>query len=160
MKFLFLSFLLFSSEFVSIIKSQDNCKVIINELNITDTSRPEKNQFVELKSTCGGIIPLHSYKLIGINAQTKPATIDLIITLWNERTNANGFFTIGGSEVPSADMKIPHDMVKFKSSFTGRSSLMAKFMPNTELRAIGLLHDSNTNNAFKDFVFSIDRENK
>lgn len=45
-------------------------------------------------------------------------------------------------------------MMKFKSSFTGRSSLMAKFMPNTELRAIGLLHDSNTDNASKDFMFS------
>lgn len=47
------------------------------------------------------VIPLRGYKIIGITGQPNSGTIDLIVTLWNERTDENGFFTIGGSEVSS-----------------------------------------------------------
>lgn len=119
-----------------------------------DPRRPEKNKFVELKSTCSGKTPLRGYKLIVMNAQTKSGSIDLVATLWNERTDENGYFTIGGTEVSTANIKIPHNMVKFKSGFTGRSSVISNFLPNKEIRAIGLLYDSNNLNTFKDIVLS------
>lgn len=145
--------LLFLSVFL-ITSVQSDCKVVINEINVVDPKKPEKHEFIELKSTCGGSFSLRGYKLIGFNSQSKTGTIDLVVTLWNERTNQNGFFTIGGSEVSTVNFKLPHDMVKFKTCFTGRSSVMSNFMPNKEIRAIGLLHDSERNNVFKDFMLT------
>lgn len=145
-------FLLFFSIFPSI-RSESECQLIINEINVLDPKKPEKNEYIELKTSCDKSIPLRGYKLIGINSQSKTGSVDLIVTLWNERTNANGFFTIGGSEVSTADLKVPHDMVKFKSSFTGKSSVF-NFMSNREIRAIGLLHDSKSLNTFGDFVLT------
>lgn len=132
---------------------QCNCKVVINEINVIDKKKPEKNEFIELK-TCDGGFSLRGYKLIGFKCQSKTGTIDLVVTLWNERAKRHGFFMVGGSEVSTADFKLPHDMVKFRNSFTGQSSIMSTFMPNKEIRAFGLLYDSERNIAFNDFVLT------
>lgn len=132
----------------------ESTKFIRSDCNVIDPKKPEKNEFIELKSTCSGKILLRGYKLIDKNSQSKTGTIDLVVTLWNERTTDDGFFTIGGPGVSTANLKIPHEMVEFRSSFTGKSSVMSNFLPNSEIRAIGLLHDPNTNNAFKDYVLT------
>lgn len=135
-----------------IICAQNDCKVVINELNVVDPKRPAKNEFIELKATCGGKFPLRGFKLIGFNCQSRSGTIDLVVTLWNERTNENGYFTIGGSGVSNANFKFSHDMVKFRSGFNKGTSVITNFMTTTnkDLRAFGLLYG--TNNAFQDFV--------
>ena len=83
-----------------------------NKWNQCDRSKKAgKNEFIELKSTCGGVIPLRGYKIIGITGQSNAGTIDLVVTLWNERTDESGFCTIGGSEVSTANFRLPHEMV-------------------------------------------------
>lgn len=74
--------------------------------------------------------------------------------IYIERTDKNGFFTIGGSEISTANFKVPHEMVKFRSSFTVMNSLITNFLANKDIRAIGLLHDEKKVNAFTDFVLT------
>lgn len=47
--------------------ADSNCEIVINEINIVDPKKPEKAEYIELKSTCGTEIPLCGYKLIGFN---------------------------------------------------------------------------------------------
>lgn len=63
-------------------------------------------------------LPLRGYKIIGFSCQSTSGTIDLIITLWNNRIDKNGFFTVG--DVSSADLKVPNDYIKFQSDFVGK----------------------------------------
>lgn len=73
---------------------ESNCDVVINEINVIDPKKPEKNEYIELKSSCGSDIPLRGYKIIGFNCQSRSGTIDFIVNLWNHRMNKNGFFTV------------------------------------------------------------------
>lgn len=114
--------------------------------------KPEKREFIELKSTCNNMQTLRGYKLIGFSCNSESGSIDLVVTLWNARTNENGFFTIGGKDIATADFKIPHDMVKFRSGFGSKNSLITNFISNNNFRAIGLLYDKN--NPFKDFALT------
>lgn len=41
------------------------CNVFINELNIVDPKKPEKSEFIELKTNCENL-PLRGYKIIGM----------------------------------------------------------------------------------------------
>lgn len=143
---LVISLILFSS-----VKSESDCEIVINEINIIDPQKPNKNEYIELKSTCNMEVSLRGYKLIGFNCQTETGTIDLIITLWNVRTNENGFFTIGGHEVSTADLKIPNDYIKFKNSFIPS---IGSFTIKKNIRAIGLLYDKKQFNPFSDFVLT------
>lgn len=68
--------------------------------------------------------------------------------------NTNGFFTVGGPAVTKADVKIPNEMVKFRSAFSKNVPSISNFLinSNNELHAIGLLYDNM--NSFKDIVLS------
>lgn len=146
---------LFMSLFV-IVKAQSDCKVIISEINVVDPMKPEKKEFIELKSSCNNLA-LRGYKLIGLNTKKVSGTIDLVVTLWNERTNNDGFFTVGGSEVLNADLKVPNDYIRFRSSFNKNAVVsVTNFMKNgiKDLRAIGLLYDSEKLNPFSEFTLS------
>lgn len=136
-----IALLVISLIFFSSVKSESVCEIVINEINIIDPQSPKKSEFIELKSTCNVQIPLRGYKLIGFNCQTAIGTIDLVITLWNVRTNKNGFFTIGGSDVSTADLKIPNDYIKYKSSFNNNFPSIGGFLAKKNIRAIGLLYD-------------------
>lgn len=150
--------LLLSVFLVSCVKS--NCEVFINELNIIDPKKPANKEYIELKSSCGDEISLRGYKIIGFNCQSNTGTIDLVVTLWNSRVNKNGFFTIGGAEVPIADLKVPSDYIKFKSSFDDRKvQSITNFLANKDLRAIGLLYDKKKINTFSDFSLSKKQQN-
>lgn len=141
----------------AIVFAQNNCKVIINEINVNDPKKPEKRDFIELKSTCGDNLPLRGYKLVGFNCKKVTGTVDLVVTLWNERMNQDGFFTIGGSEVPAANLKVSNDFIKFRNSFISNSVVsITNFVVNgiQELRAIGLLYDDNRLNPFDEIVLS------
>lgn len=104
-------------------ESQSRSNVIINELNVIDPRKPEKNEFIEIKSTSEPNLALRGYKIIGISCYDKTDKISLVATLWNERMK-NGYFTIGGSGVPTADLKIPHENIKFKDSFLSKKKMM------------------------------------
>lgn len=133
---------------------QSDCKVVINEANIID-QKLGKNEFIELKSTCESDIPLRGYKLIGLNCQSE--TTDSIVTLWNHRMNKDGFFTISGSGITTADLKHPSEYIKFKNIFDGKNTQsILNFFANDkkQLRAIGLLYDKEKNNPFSDFILS------
>lgn len=145
--------LLISLVLVSFVRS--DCEIVINEINLSDPQKPEKQEYIELKSICDTEIPLRGYKLVGFNCQSESGTIDLIITLWNDRTDKNGFFTIGGSDVLSANLKIPNNYIRFKSHFEDKNTKsITEFFINKNLRAIGLLHDEKKLNSFSDFTLS------
>ena len=67
----------------------------INVIFMRDETALEPREFLEIKVTKGPLVKsLMNYKIIGISyekAYTSPS-IDLIINLWNERTNKKGFF--------------------------------------------------------------------
>lgn len=155
MKAAFYSFLLSVFFFPSLCAASE-CKVVINEINIMDTQKVNKNDYIELKSTCNSDTPLRGYKLIGFNCESTIGTIDLIITLWNHRTDKNGFFTVGGTDV-AADLKVPSDFIKYR---TGLEKQKVKKISNffnkivDTKNAIGLLYDSKQINPFKKFVLS------
>lgn len=153
MKTMFCSLLIISLSFASV---ECDCKVVINEVNVFDPQKPGNKEFIELKSTCDEDIALRSYKLIGFNCQSVSGTIDMIVTPWNHLLK-NGFFTIGGTEVSKADLKIPSDYIKLKSDFdTGKKvqQTITNFLMGKNVRAIGLLHDERKNNPFDKFKLS------
>lgn len=129
-----------------------DCEVVINEINVIDPRKPEKKEFIELKSTCDTDTPLRGYKLIGFSCQSTTGTIDLVVNLWNFRMNKNGFFTVGGSVV-DAELNIPSDYIRFKNSF-GEIPSMTNFLAQKNVHAIGLLHDGQKLNSFSDFTLS------
>lgn len=68
-------------------------------------SDEDRAELIELKSFCNNDVestPLQGYLLLGLTtatSQTQSVVIDLIVNLWNFKTNMNGFFTIGGCHV-------------------------------------------------------------
>lgn len=74
-----------------------------------------------------------------------------MVTLWNQRMDKNGLFTIGGSDVSTAHLKIPNEFIKCKSEFVGKQTISNLF-GQKEVRAIGLLYDKN--NAFSNFILT------
>lgn len=103
-------------QFFIFVSSEPKSEVVINELNIIDPEKPERKEFIELKSTKEGSksVPLRGYKLIGLSAGEKETFIELVVTLWNENIDESGFFTIGGDLVTGANMKIPINFAKAK----------------------------------------------
>lgn len=130
----------------------ESAKVVINEVRLINPKRPGSTDFIELKQTAGkgNEMPLRGYKLIGFSCKATTGTIDTVATFWNSRMHYNGFFTIGGSEISTADIKIPNVMVKFQSSFSKGRNTLTSFLTNVnpEMRAIALLYDEK--NSFGD----------
>lgn len=124
----------------------EKCSIVINEVNIDNIPKPEKSEFIELRSYCDGAIrpnfPTRPYKLVGIRAlNNQVPTIDFVVTLWNHRTNENGLYTIGGADITNADMSFISDDVKASKCLTQTKCLSEFFIPNANdhLRAIALL---------------------
>lgn len=120
------------------------CRVAINEINVIDPKKPENAEFIELRSFCGDMA-LRGYKLIGIVAGEKGATIELVVQLWNERFPASGLFTVGGSAVSGASMKIPNIYIKFRYQTRRGDPIMSNFLNNgqNKLNAIALVYSDN-----------------
>lgn len=97
---------------------------------------------------------LRGYKLIGLNCKKSSGTVDFVVNLWNERMK-KGFYTVGGSDVSNANMKVQSDYIKFKSLFDGKKvQTITSFLSHKEFHAIGLLHDKIKINSFSDFTLS------
>lgn len=124
--------------------SQD-CTVFINEMNIDDCKEVEINDFIELKSTCANY-PLRGYKLLGIDSQN--SQIELVATLWNNRTDANGYFVIGGRGVENAGLKVPWASLKYRTGYRkkpGKLFTMNDFLVNgnKHIKGIVLIYKRN-----------------
>lgn len=123
------------------------CNVFINELNIVDPKKPEKSEFIELKTNCENL-PLRGYKIIGISAGNKKnpkPSIILVATLWNEKFKGE-LYTIGGINVAKSDLNITSGNVKFRDSWNKNQQLsMTNFLVNgnRNLYAIGILFKRN-----------------
>lgn len=106
----------------------------------------KKNEFIELRSTCARSFSLQGYKLIELTAGPRSESIpmiELVVTLWNSHTNKNGYFTIGGSSVATAEINVPNDFIRFRQCFNnGTIAFVTNFMlnDNSNLQAIGLLY--------------------
>lgn len=107
----------------------EDCSVVINELNSNDPVKPERKEFIELVSFCNGYKKEHTlqgHKLIvlttgtgnAIRPQPEPLLIETVITLWNQKTDKNGFFTIGGKLVSEAHMKIPNPCIQYRTLYS------------------------------------------
>lgn len=140
--------------FYALLKSTkcSDCKAFINELNIVEPKSPETHEFIELKSSCKDL-PLRGYKIIGFSCLKSSGYVELVINLWNARMK-NGFFTVGGSGVKSANINVPNPDIKFRDSFKTSSGTLSNFIVNGDksLRAIGLLYGEK--NPFSEFVLT------
>lgn len=139
--------------FVGSVYSDNECNAIINELNLRNPKSPGSNEFIELRSTCGDNLPLRGHKIIGFTCTQKSGAVILEVNLWNARMQ-NGFYTIGGDQVNSANINIPSTDIKYKDGFIPKANIGAfsKFTvtSNTHLSAIGLLYGNKEPfNAFK-----------
>lgn len=66
-------------------------------------------------------------------------TIDLVISLWNSKTNEQGIFTCGTASTPDVDMLITDPFFVYRNKFTANTqSLYMAFLnkANKHLRAI------------------------
>lgn len=135
--------------------NDDECKLLINEINMGFPSHLKTQDFVELKMTCHSerkSNSLQGYKVIGISAgpdttdPTKQAmAIDFVANLWNEKLKNNDFFTIGSANVPNVDLSSKSNLLKYRGKLTGHSNSMISFlsignMANTHLHAIAVLY--------------------
>lgn len=135
--------------------NDDECKLLINEINMGSPSHLKTQDFVELKMTCHSerkSNSLQGYKVIGISAgpDTKDPTkqamaIDFVANLWNEKLKNNDFFTIGSANVPNVDLSSKSNLLKYRGKLTGNSNSMISFlsignMANTHLHAIAVLY--------------------
>lgn len=147
--------ILVSLAFVQIECADNKYEVFINEVNINDPRKPERREFIELRSTSKNSITLQGYKLIGISggvhADAVPV-IELVITLWNQHINANGFFTVGGSDVNGADLRIPSGYIKFRNNFITGTITNFLINGNKNINAIGLLYGRQE--SFRDIVLT------
>lgn len=133
---------------ISTLSDNSNCRLLINELNSGSPGNLGKNNFLEFTSYCGGdrtSIPLQGFKVIGISTGTTHAnqiTIDLVINMWNMKTNENGMLTIGGPNVPNVDVRIPNAYVRFRNEFQKNQKTLFSFLStaNKNLHAIAILY--------------------
>lgn len=144
-------------------KFDDNCNFLINEIN-TNSPKVLKNlEFIELKMECTNerkSNSLQGFKVIGISIEQvngkQVMTIDLIANLWNEKLKASSdFFTIGGSNVPSVDLKTDSPYVLYRNKFTKNTQSLNSFFKkdNNNLHAIAIIYKKGY--VFPEFVINL-----
>lgn len=124
------------------------CTLVINEINSDDPAYFGKSDFLELISYCNGVQKptyLQGYKIIGIStgtAQSNKMTVELVINLWNNRTNENGFLTVAGPNVKNADSYVPNTSVNYRNKYQRNQQTMDRFLKtgNKDLQAIAVLY--------------------
>lgn len=129
----------------------EDCNFVINEINSHKPGSFGKANFLEFVSFCSGAlksIPLQGYKVIGIStgtAHSNEMSIELVVNLWNARTNSAGMITIGGPDVPLADLKVPSPYVHFRNEFQRNTQNIFTFLNtgNKHLHAVVVLFKAN-----------------
>lgn len=112
--------------------------VVINEINLNDPFHLKRNEFIELfaykKEADGTMTPaprqsLQRFVLIGFRIQADAKTeahktpiITMVVDLWNERSNVDGYFVIGGLNVNGAQLTTTSNIVHFTNKFIHEQS--------------------------------------
>lgn len=149
------------------------CSVIINEINAMGTGTGvnrekykgrrgwffvEKHDFIELWSEEPDFL-LNGFKLLGVSVEklNKPPTVELVVDLWDQKTDENGFFVVGGPSVKEANLKVSEQtkkIIMYRDMFNKQPSQlrMSNFLLNgwSGPKAIVLIYKKNER--FKDFT--------
>lgn len=134
----------------------DRCTVLINELNTGSPGILHNKDFIELFADCtnkkkkSNSLSLQGYKLIGISTGSGASDrmlIDLVVNLWNAKTNRDSFFTIGTPTVRNTEITTESPYVVYRNKFSGstRDNQIFMMTGNRHLHAIALLY-KNMNN--------------
>lgn len=141
---------------LSCINSYDcQSRIVINEINSDDPSKPEKNEFIELvafgkkrpsdsETSQLEELSLRGYKILIISAYqqgAKGATIELIANLWNHKIQ-NSFFVFGGIGIENADLKVDSSWVTYRGKFTKKTPSLFGFFSNANIypHAVALVY--------------------
>lgn len=136
---------------------EDNCAVIINELNTGSPENVKKSDFIELKLLCDSDNPkslsLQGFKIVGMSfektSNSQRMSIDLVINLWNSKFNVNTkLFTIGTENVANTEMNTKSGYVTYRNKLTGSVQSLNMFLNkgSKNVHAIAILYK-------KDYAF-------
>lgn len=136
------------------------CNLLINEINTDDPGTIEKQNYLEFVSFCDGVrrsVSLQNYYVIGIStgtANTKQMTIELVVDLWNIKTNDQGILAVCAPSVSNCDITIPNSVVHFRNEFAKNQRTLFNFMStaNNSIHAIAILYS--TQSLSKDLILS------
>ena len=122
---------------------QNDCQVVINEVNTDNNDRPETVEFIELKLYCLSVNvskSLDGYKLILIDFEKDKPIITLAIDLMGESFDETNLFTIGGTQVKNANIKEPDPRIQFRKQLI--SQYWTNFLTNGDFtpKAVVLLY--------------------
>lgn len=142
---------------------EENCAVLINEINTGNPEKIKKTDFIELRLQCDEPNPksvsLQGFKIIGISAEktsnSQKMYIDLVINLWNSKFNVDTkLLTIGTESVPHTDMNTKSAFVTFRNKFTGNTQSLNMFLNKGDknVHAIAILYKKDY--GFPEFVLS------
>lgn len=138
-------------------KSENGCNLVINEVNTGTPANLKNNDFIELKMLCenaedSNYSSLQGTKIIGISADKETATIDLVVNLWNEKVQHNGYFTIGNFE--KANMRPTSQSFVFRNKLTSNTQSVMQFLNkgNVNLHAIAIVYKKGY--SFPEFVLN------
>lgn len=86
---------------------------------------------------------------------TEPPKIELVVNLWNEKTDENGFFVVGGTAITNANLNVPDQRIKFRTGFTKGLASISNFLlnGNVYLVSIGLLYKKS--DTFKEITLDL-----
>lgn len=129
-----------------------DCILVINEINTGSPTNMKNKDFIELKAICETENPkkktLQGFKIIGISTESDEAsktlkmTVDLVVNLWNSKWNEQKLFTVGTESVANADLKTSSPYVLYRNKFSGNKNTLETFLGrgNKHLYAIALLY--------------------
>lgn len=131
--------------------NDNDCTLLLNELNTGSPGAVKNKDFIELEAMCENerrLDSLQGYKIIGISAgvgankKKQEMTIDLIINLWNEKMKVSNLFTIGSKNVPNVDLTEASPFFSYRNKYTGNTNSMFSFLTKSDnqLNAIAIIY--------------------
>lgn len=126
----------------------EECSAVLNEINSGSPAVFTNQDFIELKMFCDGVPKsksLQGYKLIGIstgNQNSDKMTIELVVNLWNSKSNNNGFLTIGTKKVKNSEIDTESQYMNYRNKFSGDTNVIQSFLNagQKNLHAIALIY--------------------
>lgn len=132
------------------IESNNECRLVINEINTANPGIVKNQDFIELKMMCSEqrkSDSLQGFKVLGISAgpdstSKQVMSIDLVVNLWNQKFKNNEFFTIGAASVANVDLQPNSPYFGYRNKYTGNSQSMLSFLNkgNKNLHAIAIVY--------------------
>lgn len=142
-------------------------RVVINEIDLKSPSHPGEKEFIELRgfqdeTSTGQLLwnpmkskSLQGFFVIGIQVDKK-SKIDLVVNLWNSKTDENGYAVIGGNNVQNS-LNL-QGMIRYREMAHVSGGLGSAFGRQTDKSvpyAIALLRESLESRAARQLTLSI-----